>query len=178
MNFDEAIETATKLHAGQFRDGENPLPYITHPIEVLLNLRYIGQVSDEEMLCAALMHDTVEAGTTSSDQLAAKFGSQVGALVNELTRREPTSDEIEGLSKGQIWQLRAEMLIDEIGKMSPDAQVIKLADRLANLKEAFRTKKGAKLDRYLWQTKKILETIPRKRNKFLWDAIQWLAESR
>lgn len=153
------------------REGEVPLPYVTHPIEVLLNLRFVGGVTDVEILCAAVLHDTVEGESLTLEQIETEFGVRVRSLVAELTRVEPSADQIVGLKKDEIWQLRAGMLIDEVSKMSADAQLIKLADRLANVREAHRTKSGRKLKRYLGQTERILQVVPRSVNKALWDAI-------
>ncbi len=168
---DEAILVAAKLHNGQVRDGEKPLPYIVHPIEVLSNLRYVGHVIDEDMMVTAVLHDTVEESGTDLDKIGKQFGKRVKALVAELTRREPKKKEIAGLSLEEIWTLRSDMLLEEIAKMSGDAKTIKLADRLSNLKEALRTKFGDKLDRYLAQTAQILDAIPREVNPSLWDAL-------
>ena len=168
---DEAIQTAAKLHSGQVRDGEHPLPYIVHPIEVLLNLRTVGNVVDEEMLIAAVLHDTVEESDADVGKFEKQFGKRVGRLVKELTRKEPKKKQIEGFTLEEVWQLRSSMLLEEIAKMSIEAQTIKLADRLSNVREALRTKLGDKLDRYLVQTYAILETIPRDINPRLWDAI-------
>ncbi len=41
-----AVEMATRAHATMLSEGEAPLPYIAHPFEVLMNLRYIGEVTD------------------------------------------------------------------------------------------------------------------------------------
>ena len=172
MSLHSALEMATRAHYGQWREGDAPVPYLTHPIEVLLNLRYMGGVTDEEMLCVALLHDAVEGGSASLDEIEKVFGTRVRSLVAELTRNEPTIAQISGLSKNEVWQLRADMLLDEISKMSPDAQIIKLADRLANVRDAHRLKKGRKLQRYLNQTMKILQVVPRARNMPLWDAIK------
>jgi guanosine-3',5'-bis(diphosphate) 3'-pyrophosphohydrolase len=167
-----AVEMATRAHAGMWREGESPLPYVTHPVEVLMNLRYIGGVVDGEVLCAAALHDTVEGDALTLDQIEHAFGPRVRSLVAEVTRTEPSPLQIANLSKDEVWQLRADMLVEEISKMSPDAQQIKLADRLANVRDAHRTKTGKKLRRYLGQTKQILQVVPRSRNKPLWDAIK------
>ena len=171
MSLMTAIEIATRAHSGMWRDEQPALPYVTHVIEVVLNLRHVGQVADLEMLCAAALHDTVETDSLSVRDIEKGFGSKVASLVSELTRDEPSAIEIANLSKDEIWQLRADKLVSEISGMSAQAQVIKLADRLANVREAHRTKKGKKLKRYLGQTKQILSVVPRERNKFLWDAI-------
>jgi (p)ppGpp synthase/HD superfamily hydrolase len=168
---DEAIQVAVKLHTGQVRDGENALPYIMHPLEVLSNLRYVGGVTDEDMLTTAVLHDTVEEAGGDLDKIGKQFGKRVKSLVKELTREEPKKKKTVGKTEEEIWQLRADMLLEEIGKMSPGAQVIKLADRYSNVREALRSKTGDKLDRYLAQTVKILEIIPREVNPPLWDGI-------
>jgi guanosine-3',5'-bis(diphosphate) 3'-pyrophosphohydrolase len=168
---DEAIQTAAKLHAGQIRDGEHALPYFVHPIEVLLNLRNVGGIYDEDMLIAAVLHDTVEEAGGDLNKLEKQFGKRAAALVRELTREEPTKKETEELTREEVWQLRSSMLLEEIANMSVEAQTIKLADRLCNVREALRTRVGEKLDRYLVQTYAILETIPRELNPPLWDAV-------
>lgn len=169
---ERAIELATRWHRGQERDGENPLPYITHPLEVLGFLRHIGKVTDEELLCVAVLHDLFEETEIEEGEIEKIFGGRVFGLVKKLTRREPSENETAGLSKSEIWQLRSEMLLEEIGKMSADAQTVKLADRLSNVREAFNTKSGEKLDRYVKQTRTILKIVPRKVNVGLWDAIE------
>lgn len=167
----KALQFAAEKHEGQFRDGENGLPYATHPFEVCTFLRYIGQVVDEDLLCAAALHDVLEETTTPASEIEKIFGERTGSLVVELTRREPTSEETSGMTKDEIWLLRANMLLAEIKLMSPDAQRVKLADRLANLREARLTKTGEKLRRYERQSKKILEIIPKSVNPALWKAI-------
>ena len=170
-DLEAAIEFAAKAHRGQVRDGENPLPYVTHPIDVLTNLRYTGEVTDPAMLCAAALHDVVEESQVPFSEIEKQFGSRVCELVTELTRYEPTPDETAGMTKNEIWALRSQLLLDEIAKMSPDAQAVKLADRLSNLNEAVRSKQGKKLKRYNEQTAKILKIIPKKSNPGLWSAV-------
>lgn len=167
-----AIEWAAGWHRGQIRDGEQALPYVTHPIEVLSYLRHVGEVTDEDLLCTAVLHDLLEETAAPVEEIEAKFGPRVKALVEELTRREPTEHETEGLTKDEIWKLRAGMLVDEVFEMSEDAQRVKLADRLANVREAKRTKTPKKLARYLDQTREILRVVPKKVNPKLWKAIE------
>jgi len=169
---DKAIQLAAKWHSGEERDGENPLPYITHPIEVLVNLRYVGGVTDEDLLCAAALHDVLEETDTTADEIERAVGPRARALVEELTRYEPSEKEREGLSREEIWQLRANLLLEEISRMSADAQQVKLADRLSNVREGKRTKLGEKLNRYLVHTYQVLQTVPREVNPALWDAIR------
>lgn len=135
-------------------------------------LRYIGGITDEQLLCVAVLHDLLEETEVDAATIETLFGLRTKDLVVELTRKEPTAEQVKGLSKDEIWQLRAGMLLAEISKMSADAQAVKLADRLSNIREAKRTKTGEKLKRYVRQTKKILEIIPKTVNPSLWKAIE------
>ncbi|MBC8065682.1 MAG: HD domain-containing protein, partial [Chlorobia bacterium] len=132
-NLDAAIDFAVNAHRGQVRDGEFPLPYITHPLDVLANLRYAGEVTDQDMLQAALLHDVVEESGVSFEEIEKLFGARTRELIHELTRYEPTADETQGMTKDEIWELRSNTLLREISEMSPTAQAVKLADRLSNL---------------------------------------------
>lgn len=162
-------------HQGTFRDGEDPLPYITHPLDVVNKLRYIGGVTDETVLMAAALHDVVEESTVTLQEIEEAFGDDVAQLVRQVTRREPSEAEIEGLDKDAVWKLRSEILLEEIRtQMSPRAWLIKMADRVSNLEGAKVTKKGKKLERYLDQSRAILKIIPKETNPGLWQAIQAL----
>jgi guanosine-3',5'-bis(diphosphate) 3'-pyrophosphohydrolase len=167
----KAILFAVQKHDGEYRDGEGGLPYSTHPVEVCTLLRYTGNVMDEDLLCAAALHDVLEETPTTAAEIEKEFGERISGLVSELTRIEPTAEQTEGMAKEEIWALRSGMLLDEISKMSPDAQQVKLADRLANLRQSKITRKGEKLKRYVRQTKKMLEIIPKSVNPALWRAI-------
>ncbi len=171
---DRAILFATQAHAGQFRDGEDALPYIVHPIEVLTNLRVIGEVTDPKHLAAAVLHDVLEETTATTDEIEKQFGKTVLKLVREVTRREPSLEEIVGLSKDEIWSLRSQMLLNEIRGMGKKAQAIKLADRLSNLNEAARTRKGKRLRRYLTQTEEMLQIISPSVNPRLHERLRAL----
>lgn len=167
-----AVLFAANAHSGQVRDGENPLPYICHPLEVLSNLRYIGVVTDEALLAAAALHDVIEECAVTCDQIETEFGTQVRKFVEALTRVEPTQAERAGLTKDEIWQMRSNLLLEEIRNMPPEVWPVKLSDRLSNFREARHAKPRKKLVRYAKQSVEILKIIPRKANPGLWDAIQ------
>lgn len=166
-----AILFAAERHAAADLDGDDPLPYLLHPLEVLSALRHIGGVRDEDQLVAAVLHDTIEENAATGPEIAQRFGARAARIVRMLTREEPTGERIRGMDKDAIWLLRAEMLLTEIAAMPAEALPIKLADRLSNVREANRTKQGKKLERYRWQTREILRIVPREINPPLWDAI-------
>lgn len=162
-----AVLWAAELHADQWRDGNPPVPYLCHPLEVLQTLRY-ANVTDEAILIAAVLHDVVEETPATLADVQARFGDRVAELVGEVTRDEPTPDETAGMDAEEIYVLRTDRLMAEIARMSPSAHAIKLADRLSNLREAKRTRPFLKYDRYLNQTRRMLEVIPESSHPRLW----------
>ncbi len=168
----EAWQLAVQRHEGQFRDGVPPLPYATHVAEVIGNLRFVGRVEDEAMLCAAALHDLLEETETYSDELLPLFGERVTKLVLELTRSEPTAEQLDGLDPDAVAKLRSEMLLADVRNMSAEAQAIKLADRLSNLRQSASLRSGKKLSKYLKQTKEMLEIIDSSVNEALHRALK------
>lgn len=172
----EAVEWAEELHRGQWRDGDVPVPYLCHPLEVLSLVRYVGKVEDQDLLCAAVLHDVVEETSATVGDVRSRFGEKTASLVEELTRTEPGPDVTDGLTADAVWALRSAMLLSEIAGMSPEAATVKLADRISNLKEARSTKRGKKLARYADQTWRILKIVPKTVNPRLWARLKEEAE--
>ena len=78
-----ATEFATKAHNGQYRKytGE---PYVTHPLEVCFRLSTF--MSNEAVLAAAILHDTVEDTDATIEQINDLFGEEVASYVWYLTK--------------------------------------------------------------------------------------------
>lgn len=172
----KAIKIAAKAHKKQDRDGDAPLPYVTHPIDVLNRLRYEADVTDEVLLCAAILHDTLEETDITEKQIEKAFGKPVAALVKEVTREAPDG-QMKKLPEKDLWEIRNNALLMEIDKMSDSAKKLKLADRCSNLTSALKTRTGEKLERYIRQSRQILEHIDREVSPPLWDTIQKLLET-
>lgn len=76
---DKAIIFAVNAHRGQFRKGSDT-PYILHPMEAAA---IVGTMTaDDEVLAAAVLHDTVEDTGTTTEQIREQFGERVAALVS------------------------------------------------------------------------------------------------
>jgi (p)ppGpp synthase/HD superfamily hydrolase len=169
-----ALKRAVKAHKKQDRDGEAPLPYATHPVDVLNLLRYDAGIVDEEILAAALLHDVLEETDEDVEDIEDDFGPRVSRLVCELTRKEPDQS---GLSPEEIWHVRTQAMLEEIDAMSGEAKVIKLADRASNLRSVLLTRTGEELNRYVRQSQLILEHIDRDVCPILWDRVKDLADA-
>jgi len=140
-----ALVFACQRHANTTRD-DGRTPYAVHPVRVAEYLRRIAGEEDENVLSAALLHDTIEDAAVTFDMLAAQFGDDVATLVAELTNdnRLPKT------------RRRAEML-EHLGRLSPRAKRIKLADRLDNVSDLLRGMGTAeKRVRYADETERLL----------------------
>lgn len=66
----KAAHFAARKHANQRRKDAEESPYINHPLEVAEHLARVGEIEDEEILMAALLHDTIEDTETTKDEIA------------------------------------------------------------------------------------------------------------
>jgi GTP pyrophosphokinase len=121
------IELAYDVAAFHHRDQKRKSgdPYITHPLAVATILAELG--TDDETLCAALLHDTVEDTAYGLDELGRDFGESIALLVDGVTK-------LDKVKFGDAAQ--AETVRKMVVAMSRDIRVlvIKLADRLHNMR--------------------------------------------
>jgi len=118
---ERAFVAAELAHRGQLRMSGDP--YITHPVAVAEILVDFGL--DPATIAAALLHDTVEDTSYSSEKLRQDFGDEVANLVEGVTK-------LDRLSYGPTAE--AETVRKMVVAMAKDIRVlvIKLADRLHN----------------------------------------------
>jgi (p)ppGpp synthase/HD superfamily hydrolase len=81
----DAIAFAARAHQNQFRK-DNKTPYVSHVMRVCLVVRHLFGFDDPQMLCTALLHDTIEDTTTDRDEIEEHFGPTVGKWVAALTK--------------------------------------------------------------------------------------------
>lgn len=115
---EKAIEFALKAHKGQMRKGTN-LPYIIHPMGVMNKLDEMG--ASQELICAGVLHDTIEDTTTTYEDIKKEFGEKVANLV-----KNHTDD------KSLSWKERKIKALNEIDNMDEDTQMLILADKMDN----------------------------------------------
>src|SRR5262245_10796875 len=80
-----AARFAAEKHSGPRRKNAPATTYIHHPIEVAEILANVGGVTDEDILIAALLHDTIEDTDATREEIVREFGEKVAALVSECT---------------------------------------------------------------------------------------------
>jgi len=116
-----AIEVAAKAHQNQYRKLTD-IPYITHPYSVGMLLFKEG--CKEEVVCAGILHDTVEDTDLTVEDIRIQFGTEVVELVESCS--EP--------NKEASWEERKQHTIDSLKDVSKDSAMIVCADKLHNLR--------------------------------------------
>jgi (p)ppGpp synthase/HD superfamily hydrolase len=125
---ERALDLAARLHAADRRERE---PYLNHLLRVAIRIMVYYGVRDTDVICAALLHDSVEdhpaelAGGAADPAaalavLAAQFGPRVAELVGAVTNPQyvPGRDQDEQYREHVADSLRG----------NPWARVIKVSD--------------------------------------------------
>ena len=123
---DRAIAFAVRAHAGTERRGKG-FPYIVHPMEAVAIVATM--TSDQELLAAAALHDTVEDTDVTVEQLREEFGERVASIVaDESDRLFP------GMEEGESWHARKQIAIDHLAQAGRDSKIVALGDKLSNMR--------------------------------------------
>ena len=127
---DRAIIFAVKAHHNSERRGKG-FPYIVHPMEAVEIVATI--TSDQELLAAAVLHDTVEDTDVTLEDIRHEFGDRVASIV------EAESDKnIEGVSETDTWMERKQTAIDRLRQAPLDAKIVAMGDKLSNMRAIYR----------------------------------------
>ena len=118
---ENAIVFATMAHDKQARKLTN-IPYITHPYHVGMLLLHAG--CNEDIVCAGLLHDTVEDTDVTVQDLRNEFGDVIARLVDGCS--EP--------NKNLPWEERKQHTINYLMTASKDICMIVCADKLSNIR--------------------------------------------
>ena len=117
----KALAFSAKKHTKQRRKDLDQSPYINHPI-ALANILSKRGIVDENVLCAAILHDTIEDTETTEKELVEEFGKKITSIVLEVTD-----------DKKREKSVRKQRQIERAATVSHEAKLVKLADKIANL---------------------------------------------
>lgn len=145
----DAIMMAVKAHRFQTRKADNS-SYICHPLEVMDILRKWAKDQNEDVLIAAVLHDTVEDTPVTIEQIREQFGWEVADIVAEVTD-----------DRSLTRQERKRAQLDHIQDKSLAAKLVKMADMLHNLMDLLNNPPAN------WSDKKI-------QGYFVWKRAIWL----
>jgi (p)ppGpp synthase/HD superfamily hydrolase len=148
MNAQKLAELA---HLHQVRKTTG-LPYILHPEEVANILK--NYQAKEYILDAGWCHDTVEDTWVDMDLLESVCGPRVAFIVGEVTEQKT-----DARGKKLDWGVRKTTLINNISNTSEEAQWVRCADIISNMRGLFRDSAG---------NKNIWKAFNAERNHVLW----------
>jgi len=117
-----ALAFAAEKHRDHRRKDANASPYINHLIGAARILAEEGRVTDDELIVAAILHDTLEDTETSYAELEARFGRTVADIV-----REVTDDTSLGKADRKLCQE------ERAPSASPRAKQLMIADKISNI---------------------------------------------
>lgn len=146
----DAIEFAMEAHYGQTRKYDG-LPYIVHPIAVMTILREYTE--DEDLLIAAVLHDTVEDTAVTLEDIENHFGYRVSDIVYGLTDIY-TKEAYPEYNRAQRKRLEALRLGNEVYEV----QLIKVCDITHNTSDIVKADPGF-AKKYVEEKKFLLEQL-------------------
>jgi (p)ppGpp synthase/HD superfamily hydrolase len=174
LKITRAFSIAIKVHSGQVKKGNKIEPYINHPLRVALILTEELHEYDIDLVCAAILHDTlgVTAGTSTTNtknttdsqrdileaRLKNEFGERVYCIVTSLAKPVAKSEEKERIL-GEYFK--------NIARGPEDVRYIKLADRLDNIRSLKNAIQKDKVLRYKEETEKYIVPIAERTDEKL-----------
>lgn len=127
--FEEALQYATRIHAGQLRKGTE-IPYVSHLLGVAsLTLEHGGT---ENEAIGALLHDAAEdaGGAPRLADIRQHFGDAVADIVAGCTDTTETPK--------PPWRARKEAYITHVRAASASVRLVSAADKLHNARAILR----------------------------------------
>ena len=119
--FEAALVFAAHKHKDQTRKGTT-IPYISHLIQVAGIALENG--ADEDEAIAALLHDVMEDQNVTEQELTARFGPEVAAIVAGCSDSASTDK--------APWRERKEAYIAHVLTASPSVRLVSSCDKLHN----------------------------------------------
>jgi (p)ppGpp synthase/HD superfamily hydrolase len=160
-----AYQLAEAVHATQMRDEGTP--YILHPLRVARALVTELEITRPALVCAALLHDVIEdspeyyaAGAVTRDDIAREFGEEVAEVVWLLSKFEDVT-------------LPAYLAAIEAAAAT-GAPIVKLCDRLDNLRSLVRSPKVDKIRRYIRTTEIFFLPMAARTHPYLYGELERL----
>jgi guanosine-3',5'-bis(diphosphate) 3'-pyrophosphohydrolase len=120
----KALKFAADRHRDQRRKDVESSPYINHPISLANILCNEGFITDVDVICAALLHDTIEDTDTTAEELECEFGTKIRDIVMDVT-------DDKRLDKA----VRKQRQIEHAAHISDPAKLVKIADKISNLRD-------------------------------------------
>lgn len=119
--FDKAVKFAVEAHSGTERRCKG-YPYIIHPMEAAAIVATM--TNDQELLAAAVLHDTVEDTDVTIEQIRELFGDRVAELVQHETAP---------LDESLTWREKKTAQLKQLADAPHDSKIVALGDKFSNM---------------------------------------------
>jgi len=153
-----AYKTAYDAHSGQTRDQGTP--YFEHPVAVANILLDELNISDPELICSALLHDVLEDSDLTYEQVKTQFGARIADIVQSVTKNKDESQE---------------QYLNKIKQAGEPSILLKLADRLDNLRSLPLSPKESKQSKYRQNTRAYYLPLAKRFNSYFYSQMEKLA---
>ena len=153
----KAFDFAKLAHNGQTRD-EGP-PYVIHPIRVANILMHELMTMKADMICAALLHDVIEDCDITVREIKNNFNETVAQMVKLLT-------------KDPKWVNAKRVYFQAIVAADESVRLLKLCDRLDNLRSLRQSQNKSKIRRYVTESEKRYLPLADDLNRYLFKEIR------
>lgn len=162
-NVNYAYEVAADAHSNQTRDEGTP--YIVHPVRVAVSLVDELSLFSPNLICSALLHDVIEDSEITRADIARMFNEEIANVVWLLTK------------------LKEVRLSDYLARIEAAADtgapIVKLCDRLDNLRSVVYSPGLEKKRRYIRTTEELYLPLAARTNSYLHNELKrWLEEAR
>ena len=122
-NITDARKFAKRKHAGQLRKNGKTTTF-SHLKDVVKNLKKM-KVTNNDIICAGWLHDTIEDTDTDFDSIKEKFGKNVADIVVSVTKDNRLPKKQKEMKYGK-----------DLKSSNSKAKLVKIADILANVNDA------------------------------------------
>ena len=146
----KAYVYAMRAHGSQLR--ESGAPYFSHPVEVagiLANMRF-----DSSTIITALLHDVVEDTNIKLKEIKKNFGNEISKLVDGVTKLSKLEGRSDNFNQAENFRKLLLATSDDLRVL-----MVKLADRLHNMRTINYIKDGNKKIRIAKETMEIYAPI-------------------
>lgn len=147
----ETVMYAMKVHKNLSMKGNEDIPFSGHFVNVMLNaINFVdGEDVDRTLIIQlSLLHDSIEDAGLSYEELFNKFGKDVAEGVFALSRNESLAYE------NQIADC-----IERIKKLRKEVAIVKMADRLFNIRNRAKNWTKEKQNRYKVEAQLICDEL-------------------
>jgi len=155
---ERAYALASTAHEGQWRDGRDQAPYLSHPLRVALVLAEEVGRTEGDLVAVALLHDVLEDTSVKMEALRDEVGADIANAVELLSKEQvPQSGK----------EARDSAYYAGIINSGEIVRLVKCADRVDNLRGLKTLNDPERWEKYVKETQDHILPIAEMTNPIL-----------